>query len=355
MHKTQELKNMSFPRFQNRLSEALRPIVAPALRMSALFLVATAGAAISGAQTSAPVARFPTLDTSSSSAQLFSSSSDQQTPATEASLNPAGGVNFANYMQYGGGQRRRYGAPRYRGNNTNADGSNKWTGYAGVGLTQPIGNTWKYDTPSWAFGVGFGRQFSRHFAVPLEFAWDNFGLTKRTLDNQLTLYNNQIAFECPTGCGTNDVTPFESLDGNAHVWSFTLQPTYTIYSGQGLGAYVLAGGGYFHKVTNFTTPEEEEYFDPYYGYEAFTANEIVDHYTSNAPGVDAGFGLTYKFSKFSNERFYAEARYVVVFNSQRTGVNVNSPVNATTVNVADEYAPNSNRTTYFPIKFGIRF
>ena len=27
-----------------------------------------------------------------------------------------------------------------------------------------------------------------------------------------------------------------------------------------------------------------------------------------------GFGLTYKFSKFSNERFYVEARYVLVLN-----------------------------------------
>jgi hypothetical protein len=234
-------------------------------------------------------------------------------------------------------------------------------GYVGVGLAQPVGNTWKYDTPSWAFGGGFGRQFSSHFAVPLEFSYDNFGLTKRTLNNQFTLYNNQINYYCTlsvanaNSCNTNGVTPFDSLDGNAHVWSFSLQPTYTIYSGAGLGAYVLAGGGYFHKVTNFTTPSVGEYCDYYYGCYTYQANQIVDHYTSNAPGVDGGIGFTYKFSKFSNQRLYAEARYVVVFNSQRTGVTVNSPLNPVTVSEANDYPANSNRTTYFPIKFGIRF
>jgi hypothetical protein len=346
---------MSFPRFQNRLSEALRPIVAPALRMSALFLVATAGAALAGAQNAAQV---PALDTSSSSAQLFSSSSDQQAPATEASLNPAGGANFAEYMQYGGGQRRRYGAPRYRGNNTNADGSNKWTGYAGAGFQQPIGNTDKYDTPSWAFHVGFGRQFSHKFAVPVEFSWDNMGLTKQALNNQFSLYNNQINFYCgqnPGVCATNGTTDLTSLDGNAHVWSFSFQPTYTIYSGQGLGAYLLAGAGFYHKVTNFTVPTVGEYCDYYYGCYQYQANQTIDHYTSNAPGFDGGIGFTYKFSRFSNQRLYAEARYVYIVNSQRQGVTVNSPVNATTVNIANDYPANSNRTSYIPIKFGLRF
>jgi hypothetical protein len=346
---------MSFPRFQNRLSEAFRPFVVPALRTATLFAVATAGVAM--AQSAAPP-QFPALDISSSSAQLFSSSADQQAPSTEASLNPAGGVNFANYMQYGGGQRRRYGAPRYRGSNTNADGSNKWTGYAGVGFTQPVGNTWKYDTPSWAFHVGFGRQFSSHFAVPVEFSWDNFGLTKQTLDNQFNLYNNQINYYCTANaatCNANGITPFTSLDGNSHIWSFSLQPTYTFYNGKGIGAYVLAGAGFYHKVTNFTTPEVGEYCDYYYGCYEYQANQIIDHYTSNAPGFDGGIGFTYKFSHFSNERFYGEARYVYIVNSQRTGVTVNSPVNATTSAEANDYPANSNRTSYFPIKFGIRF
>jgi hypothetical protein len=84
------------------------------------------------------------------------------------------------------------------------------------------------------------------------------------------------------------------------------------------------------------------------------ANSNFDHYTSNAAGFNGGFGLTYKFSKFSNERFYMEARYVYIPNSQRTGVTTanvaTSPLTAT-----DFYPANSDRTTIIPVKFGIRF
>ena len=81
---------------------------------------------------------------------------------------------------------------------------------------------------------------------------------------------------------------------------------------------------------------------------------MIDHYTSNAPGFNAGFGLTYKFSRFSNERFYGEVRYVFMDNSYRPGVTVNPNVASTYLDTND-FPANSNRTTYFPIKFGIRF
>jgi hypothetical protein len=349
--------------FLNRLkaSPSLDTLFVPALRTMSVAVLATAVAGVGYAQTSSSSSEQAVQLPAMVTAPAYSSSADQAVPATQASLNPVGGVNFANFLQYGGGQRRRYGAPRYRGNNTNADGSPKWMGYAGVGLSQPVGNTWKYDTPSWAFQVGAGRQFSSHVAVPVEFSWDNFGLTKRTLDNQFALYNNQISYFCTlnpantASCNSNGVTPFTSLDGHAHVWSFSLQPTYTIYSGEGLGAYVLAGGGFYHKVTDFTVPVTGVGYDYYYGYYQYQANQTVDHYTSNAAGVDGGIGFTYKFSKFSNQRLYAEARYVVVFNPQRPGVTVTTPLTPASVSAANDYPANSNRTTYFPIKFGIRF
>jgi hypothetical protein len=323
------------------------------------------GAAMLSAQTTVTA---PKVDFSSYAKTSFalntdqavssSSSSSDQDASSEASLTSVDPLHL-NAMQY---QRRRYGRPRYRGGNTNPDGSNRWMGYGGVGLAQPVGNTWHYYTPSYAFHVGFGRQFSYKFALPVEFSWDNFGLTKQVLDNQFTLYNNQINYYCSlpanaATCASNGVTDYTSLDGNAHVWSFSVQPTYNVLnpSGEGFGAYVLAGAGFYHKVTNFTTPTTGEECDYYYGCYEYQANAIVDHYTSNAPGFDAGIGFTYKVSHFSSLKLYAEARYDILLNSQRTGVNVNSPVNDTTIAVANEFAPNSNRTTYFPIKFGVRF
>ena len=236
--------------------------------------------------------------------------------------------------------RRRYGRPRYNDSSHNSDGSNKYTFVAGVGFTQPLGNTYHYLTPSYGYQVGGGRNFNKKFATLLQFDWDNFGFTGQTIYNQSSLYNTLSGGAIP------------QIDGNSHVWSFTLNPTYQIYTGAGLGAYVVAGVGFYHKVATFFVPEVVS--DGFYEYEE---NATVDHYSSNAPGFNGGFGITYKASRFANERFYAEVRYVFVDNSQRFGLtvaNLNTPAGLayTGYNV---YPANSNRTTYIPIKFGIRF
>jgi hypothetical protein len=276
---------------------------------------------------------------------LFSSSAAEQAApmVSEAFVVPTS-PNFAEMMQYGGGQRKRYGRPRYRGNNTNGDGSSKWIFFGGAGLSQPIGNTWRYLTPSYAFQVGGGRQFSNRFAMPVQFDYDHFGFTKQTLNNQT------VVLDAVYGGGSLDGI----LDGTSHVWSFTVDPTLTFYSGETLGAYVVAGAGFYHKTASFTTPSTQQSFNPYYGPYQYTANQAIDKYTSNAPGFSGGFGLTYKFSRFATERFYAEARYVFVDNSQRQGITVDN-LNSLSATSTNFYPANSNRTTYIPITVGIRF
>ncbi len=335
----------------------------PSITRNAIALIAIFGAAASTMMAQTPAAqpatqaqptldlRLPAVDTSGDA--LFSSSvSEDVTPVTEATLHP-NVVNFADAMQYGGGQRKRYGRPRYRGANTNEDGSSKYIFYAGAGLAQPTGNTYHYLTPSYGIQVGGGRQFNKHFALPVQFDYDHFGLAGETLNNQQNLYNYYINLynqENPTA----PISQISGLDGSSHVWSFTVDPTYTVYAGEGLGAYVVGAVGFYHKTATFTVPTTQEYCDYYYGCYDYAANEPIDSYTSNAVGFNGGFGLTYKFSRFSGEKFYAEVRYVFVDNSQRQGVTVltASPSNA---NVYNDYPANSNRTTYIPIKVGLRF
>jgi hypothetical protein len=332
-------------------------------RCLALAAVLGASVAVMGAQTVSQTGtgveaaqplkvQTPALDTSSDA--LFSSSSAENDAAGAgsgtqnlASVNPVP-VNFAEAMQYGGG-RRRYGSPRYRGGNTNPDGSSKWIFYGGAGFTQPLGNTYKYLTPGYGIQIGGGRQFSKHFAVPIEFDYDHFGLTRQNISDQSCIYT----YGGPTSpCDPNAAD--NGIDANSHVWSFSLDPTYTLYSGEGLGAYVVAGVGFYHKVANFTAPQQEELC--YYYCEVGDVQANFDHYTSNAPGFNGGFGLTYKFSHFSNERLYGEIRYVFVDNSQRTGVTINNYQTLYyTYTGANFYPANSNRTTYIPVKFGIRF
>lgn len=324
-------------------------------RTLALAAIFGAGSAALYAQTAASPA--VNLDTPAAATPAFSSSVQQN----EIALNtPPAALSGLNAMQYGG---RRSGRPRYRGGNTNADGSEKYSFFFGVGMTAPTQDTDTYNTPSWAFGLGVARNFNRHAGVQVEFNYDNFGLKGSTLANQTNLYNyftNQCiadpvcsASVAAQGGTLSDFGPHD-LDGNMHDWSFALNPMYTFYSGEGMGAYVIGGVGFFHKVTNFTTPTVGVYYDPYYGPEEYEANQVIDHYTSNAPGLDGGLGLTYKFSRFSNERFYVEARYVYTFNQYRPGF-TSANAATTSYNGYNEYPANSLRTSYFPIKVGMRF
>jgi hypothetical protein len=272
--------------------------------------------------------------------------------STSSSSDGAQLVDGSSFLEFAGAgmqppPRRSYGRPRYNDRSHNSDGSSKWTGDGAVGFTLPIGDTFHYYNTGWALQVGFGRRFSKKFAVPVQFDYDHFGVNGLVLQNQLALYDEGCASSCLT-----------SVDGNNHIWSFTLNPTYTLAEGDKVGAYVVGGVGYYHKVTNFTTPETGE--ECYYYCYTVEENAVIDHYTSNAPGFNGGFGLTYKFSRFADERFFVEARYVYVLNSQRYGyVYANNANGYTTTGTNPDpnnlFPANSNRTSYIPIKFGIRF
>jgi hypothetical protein len=231
--------------------------------------------------------------------------------------------------------RRRYGRPNYSDSHTNPDGSSKFGFMAGAGAGVPVRDTGNYLTPNYAFQVGGGRNFNKNAGVLLQFDYNKFGFTGSTLANQQNLYNG------PTVC---NYTCVSGLDGSTHIWSFTLDPTFSFYGNGKSGAYVVGGVGFYHKVADFTVPTTGTYCDPYYGYcYQYAANAVIDHYTSNAFGLNGGVGLTYKPSRFSGERFYMEARIVWTANQARAQSGTNL------------YPPNANQTYYIPVTFGLRF
>jgi hypothetical protein len=234
--------------------------------------------------------------------------------------------------------RRRYGRPNYNDSRTNSDGSAKYTFLVGAGFTLPVGGSHSYLTTSYNIQAGAGRNFNKTFGVQVEFDWANFGFQTATLNNQLAIYNGPFfQYGLP------------QLGGSSHIWSFTLDPIMNFYSSDTWGAYVIGGGGFYHKTANFTTPVPAQACD-FYGCYVYTANATVDKYTSNAFGVNGGLGLTYKFSRFAGERFYVEARYVYTFNSPRPFDY--GDVNFNHVNV---FPQNSAKTGFIPVTFGIRF
>jgi hypothetical protein len=203
--------------------------------------------------------------------------------------------------------RRKYSRPNYSDSHTNADGSAKYNFIVGAGFTLPVGGSHNYLTTSYNIEAGAARNFNKTFGVQLDFDWANFGFQTATLNNLLAIYNGT----CVGGCGLTQ------LGGTSHIWSFTVDPIMNFYSTDTWGAYVIGGGGFYHKTANFTIPSIGEYCDPFYGCFTYQANQTIDKYTSNAFGVNGGLGLTYKFSRFAGERFYVEARYVYTFNSAR--------------------------------------
>jgi hypothetical protein len=293
----------------------------------------------------------PALDLAGTIASLsYSSSTDStSTPldSVEAErLNLATGIGTG--MQPP--PRRRYGRPRYNDSSHNPDGSNKYAVVLGVGLTTPLGNTYHYLNTNYGLQVGAGRNFNKNFTVMAQFDYDRFGFTGATLYNQQSLYN----YYCPSN--STNCTQVAGLDGSSHVWSFTLDPSYSVPLSDTVSAYGVVGVGFYHKTANFTVPATGEYCDYYYGCYQYAANETIDKYTSNAPGFNGGIGLTFKPSRFANERLFVEGRYVFVDNSKRTGITVNSGSTVLNAYNGNNFFPaNSNRTTYTVYKAGIRF
>lgn len=326
----------------NRTFQIARRTLAFSAVLGMGIAVAHAQQAAAPAVTAQPALNFQVPVDSANS--TFSSSAASNDVANSEVADTKAPIDFLAAAGVQPPPRGRYNRPRYRGGNQNADGSDKYTFLIGGGLAQPLGNTYHYNTPSWGFQVGGGRNFNKNVGVMAQFDWDTFGLNGRTLSQQSFIY-------------FGDPDPSDNgLDANAHIWSISLDPTYSFGGDAGLGAYIVAGAGFYHKVTNFTLPEQGEQCDYYYGCYPVEANVNVDTYTSNAPGFNGGFGLTYKASRFSNARFYGEVRYVVTLNSQRQGLNfANLGTLGPTYTGYNYYPANSNRTTYVPVKFGLRF
>ena len=245
---------------------------------------------------------------------------------------------------------RRYGRrPVYSDSHHNADGSNKYTFFGGGGVSLPTGGTNNYLSTGYNVQVGGGRNFNKKLALLAQFDFNHFGLQTNTLNNLLSTYQTL----CGTSCSDSG-TAISQIGGTNHIWSFTIDPMYTYMDHEKFGGYVIGGVGFYHKVTDFTTPATGEYCDPYYGCYEYQANQTIDSYVSNAFGANGGLGFTYKGSRFSDLKFYAEARYVYTANSRRpyydgtTGTSLSS----TYFNV---FPQNSAPTTYIPITFGVRF
>lgn len=222
-------------------------------------------------------------------------------------------ANASAAAQYGG-YGNRY--PNYQ---------NRWSHLAfeaGGGATAPVGNDVRdgYDTWGYNFNVGAGWNFSKRIGALIEWQFNNNkipGSTLAALSNESGIY---------------------PLYGNIHTWGFSVDPILYQPITHTVGAYITGGGGFYRKVTTFSTPVlgEQCYYFCYEGY----FPQTVAHSSSNQGGLNLGIGLYWKaFGQDSNAKLFAEARYLWV----------NSPGASN----SDPYG--SGTEGIIPITFGLRF
>jgi hypothetical protein len=206
---------------------------------------------------------------------------------------------------------------------------NRWSKIAfeaGGGFTAPVGNDVSggqplgfagYDTWGYNLTVGAGWNFNKWLGALVEYQFNRNKIPGATLS----------AVGAP--------------GGNINTWSFTIDPIiYLPPISSKMGAYVTGGGGFYRKVTNYTSPQESCYFDPFFGLICGSQNETIYHFSSNQGGLNIGAGLYWKaFGPDSHAKLYAEARYVWV----------DSPASSS----AQPFAEGTEGL--IPVTFGIRF
>jgi opacity protein-like surface antigen len=159
----------------------------------------------------------------------------------------------------------------------------------GGGVTPVVGDINKRLDTGWNFIAGAGWNFTQHFALDGEYQYNGLGL------------DNSVLRE------------FNVPDGNAHMWSLTANAIYRIHPESRFGAYLIGGGGLYHRVVQFTRPTlaQELVVDPFFGFVfpvLVPANVNLGTFTSNAGGVNAGGGFTFKLPN-SDAKLYLESRY----------------------------------------------
>ncbi len=182
--------------------------------------------------------------------------------------------------------------PQYGQTNSYPSYQSRWSHLAfeaGGGFNAPVGHTTNYATYGGNLTIGTGWNFNKWLGTLVEYQFMSDKIPGKTL----------AAVGAP--------------GGNVHVWSFTIDPILYLPSQGNFGAYITGGGGFYRKVTTFTSPQPMLYCD-YFGFcfEGVT-NVTIGHFSSNQGGMNIGAGFTWKaFGPDSNGKLFAEVRYVWV-------------------------------------------
>ena len=206
----------------------------------------------------------------------------------------------------------------------NADGSLKLALAFGGGYDTSAGATRKYQGVGWNYRMGAGYRLNRRFAALVEYGFDHFGIPQSQAPY---IYRNFL-------------NPPTSVDGNIHLWSVTLEPTFNYFQTEHYGGYLVGGGGFYRKLTSINLPANQCVL--FGGFPAcFPVTAAMTHTSNNAGGANLGAGFGWRVWDHSNTKLFLEARYVWIDGQS-------SPNNTL-------YPPANYHTGYYPITGGVRW
>lgn len=134
--------------------------------------------------------------------------------------------------------------------------------------------------------------------------------------------------------------------GNDHIWSFTIDPVFDVFPKSTNDVYIVGGGGFYRKVTNFTDVLPTQFCSYFYcgvGYQS----QVVGHFSSNQGGFNIGAGYQRRLGGLYGDgraKLFAEFRYLDVLSPALT----TSPNGLGTTSV-------SAGTKIIPVTLGVRW
>jgi hypothetical protein len=187
--------------------------------------------------------------------------------------------------------------------------SQLFTADIGGGFSTPVYNAGRRLDPGWNLLLGAGIRPVPYLGVKVDFLYNQMDVNRGTL-NALNFPN-----------------------GEARIFSFTLDPIIHINPRGPVDFYLVGGGGVYHRTIEFSQPSVSTFtaFDPFFGYfypVAVPSSQVLASQTTVKPGVNGGAGFQFGFHH--TIKFFAEARYHDMFTNGRD-------------------------TTWVPVTFGFRW
>jgi hypothetical protein len=212
----------------------------------------------------------------------------------------------------------------------------------GAGVTFPVGDVASSFDAGWNGAPGVTFNISPTVGVQAEYGYHRMTGPERTIT---------VTPGPGTGVGSNQLI---EANHQIHNLSFNLVYTPTNLSGSDspVGAYVLGGGGWYHRTIQLTSPAVgyTTICDPYW-LVCYPAAVPVDRIIGDRSRDDFGFSLGGGITFGTDAKFYVEARWHYVFGKDITpDTNVNPP--AGQINCSQGC---STSAQYFPITFGVRW